>query len=222
MVFRALLQQIGFVRTTDPPAAPTPCRPSLVAVRAEIGFVFPKPLEGPIHHNPFPERHLPSVLFDGKLALFRTFRPPVSLKWEGSTHNLLRLTLDTSHLKLLCPIGFVLPKPPVGQTCHNSFPARWLPFMPTRDKLALFCTIIPAGWHHQGSWPWRWSSVPVCGKLGLLAPAGRAELTRCVPNRDMSRSGARSGSGISPADTRKAINAPPPAGGRAELVSASP
>ncbi len=56
---------IGFVCTT-----PTPLVPHVPSHPRRIGFVFPRPLVGAIHHNSFSPKHLPFVSLEGKLGLF--------------------------------------------------------------------------------------------------------------------------------------------------------
>ena len=115
----------------------SPCRPLPIGIPAEIGFVFPMLLAGPICHNFLPTSYLPSVLPRGKLALFRrisptsdrgglanpslagrelasfrTKRPLVECevgggKSEVSATALPVLTRGTSGLRHSCPIGFV-------------------------------------------------------------------------------------------------------------------
>jgi len=52
------------------------CRFKLEPPFPKIGFVFPRPIEGAIHHNSFPAKTLPIQTLGPKLALFRTKRPP--------------------------------------------------------------------------------------------------------------------------------------------------
>jgi hypothetical protein len=49
--------------------------PSPHGPRPTIGFVFPRPLVGPMCHNSFSAEHLYFICTGAQLALFRTFRP---------------------------------------------------------------------------------------------------------------------------------------------------
>ncbi len=49
-----------------------PRRPPVTAVRAQIGFVSPRPFADPTRHNSFSNKYLPFVSLQGKLASFCT------------------------------------------------------------------------------------------------------------------------------------------------------
>jgi hypothetical protein len=52
-----------------------PCRPLPTAVRAGIGFVWPRPVACPICHNAFAAKYLRFLSLRRELGLFRTFWP---------------------------------------------------------------------------------------------------------------------------------------------------
>jgi len=66
-----ILPKFGFVWQDEPRQEHRqPVRPTAVAIRAEIGFVFPGPCACPIYHNSLPARCLPLLPPWEKLALF--------------------------------------------------------------------------------------------------------------------------------------------------------
>jgi len=80
----------------------------------QFGFVFPTPIAGSIRHNSFPHWHLSFLQSMRNLGLFGAEGMGLEgwndrlLEWYGNpVASLPSLTLDTSNVKLPCPIGFV-------------------------------------------------------------------------------------------------------------------
>ena len=92
-----------------------------------IGFVFPMPLVGTIHHNSFPSKHLPFVSLEGKLGLFGAIGAR-----EGPASEVPRPVPTRARIGRLGSFFTIGPSL-----------ARHPPDVPFCPSLALFRTIVP-------------------------------------------------------------------------------
>jgi hypothetical protein len=107
-----------------------PCQPLPVAVRAGIGFVWPRSAACPIHHNSFPVKHLPFVSFRSDWVCFARLGSSASALATlpalahgcpptGNWLRLARLSPVTAGLVALAAVLFPAGAGPIGFVWRN-------------------------------------------------------------------------------------------------------